>query len=198
MLMKSLKDEIALAWQKLQTAVANGTSDTYCLRLWSQFIRLRDGGRCVVCHTKRQLSAHHIVRKSFLPQAQFQTGNGITLCRPCHAEPHKAFNQKPDLSLPMDAQCGEHLELLTALFGTLVNDAKKRKMLNDEYYHLSDEVLLVFKDFQGISSTVPFPALVWSRLFSFGSKLQGACLMPFCRQMTLLCGKALSNWALLR
>lgn len=168
--MKPAVDEITMALHKLQAAVANETSAWYCLRLWSRFIRLRDGNRCVVCHTKSDLCAHHIVRKSFLPQARFQTGNGITLCGSCHAEPHEAFNQHPNLDLPMDAQGGENIDILTALFSTLVADAKKRKMLNDEYYYLSDEVLRIFKAFQGLSPDLPFPGsrleqsfLIWQQ-----------------------------------
>lgn len=165
--MKPSTNQITTALYKLRAAVANGASLSYCLRLWSQFIRLRDGQRCVVCHSKNNLSAHHIVRKSFLPEARLQTGNGITLCKICHKEPHKAFNQRPDLDLPMDAQGGENIDLLTRFFGALISDAKRRNMLNDEYYYLSDEVLMKFKAFQSISVDLTFP----------GSRLEQAFLI---------------------
>lgn len=45
-------------------------------------------------------------------EAQFQTGNGITLCKKCHTEAHTGFNRRPDLSLPMNAQGGEKIETL--------------------------------------------------------------------------------------
>src|SRR4051812_14246654 len=92
---------------KLQAALAGGLSREGCLRLWSKFIRERDGHRCVDCHSRCRLSAHHICRKSFLAAAEFQTGNGITLCASCHKEMHDGFNGRPDLGLPVDAQNGE-------------------------------------------------------------------------------------------
>jgi hypothetical protein len=122
----------------------------------------------VICHSKKKkLSAHHIVRKSFLPQAELQTGNGITLCKGCHKEPHKGFNRKPDLDLPMDAEGGEKIDLLTMLFGALLADARGRHLLDDKYYYLSDEVLGIFKAFQSISRQLVFP----------GSRLEQAFLI---------------------
>src|SRR5690349_8596450 len=87
---------------RLRRVVTTGRSLVTCLRLWSEFIRLRDGNRCVACHETKNLSAHHICRKSFFREARFLTGNGITLCRTCHKEVHAGFNGKPDMSLPMD------------------------------------------------------------------------------------------------
>src|SRR5438132_13843361 len=75
----------------LQRSVSTRKSLSYCLQLWSRFIRVRDGNRCVVCHSRHVLLAHLIVRKSFMGEARFQTGNGITLCRRCHREPHQVF-----------------------------------------------------------------------------------------------------------
>lgn len=123
------------ALHRMQCAVLNGRGGPYCLRLWGQFIKLRDGNRCVACHTKRNLAAHHILRKSFLSEARFQTGNGITLCNSCHRESHKAFNRKPNLELPMDAEGGENIELLTAFFDILLSDAKRRHLLRDDFYY---------------------------------------------------------------
>ena len=145
------------ALQQMQCAASKGRSVTYCLRLWSRFIILRDRKRCVSCHTRRNLAAHHILRKSFLTEARFQTGNGITLCKSCHRKPHEAFNRRPDLSLPMDAERGEKIELLTAFFSMLLSDAKRRQLLRDDFYYLSDEVLQKFKLFQGFAPATHFP-----------------------------------------
>ena len=57
----------------------------------------------------------------------------------------------------MDAQGGENIDLLTALYGTLAANAKERNMLVEEYYYLDDEVLGIFKAFQGISPELAFP-----------------------------------------
>lgn len=54
------------ALRRLDNAVLNNRSTSYCHRLWSQFIRLRDLHRCVVCDSPHRVSAHHILRKSFL------------------------------------------------------------------------------------------------------------------------------------
>ncbi|WP_414676703.1 HNH endonuclease [Longimicrobium sp.] len=99
-------DAMEKALRKLQNASSRQRSERYCLRLWSEFVRVRDGGRCVLCDDDDRVVAHHIIRKSFLSEARLQTGNGITLCRLCHRKPHEAFNQRPDLRLPMDAQGG--------------------------------------------------------------------------------------------
>ena len=91
---------------KLQVALAGGLPREQCLRRWSAFIRERDGHRCVDCHSRESLSAHHLCHKSFLAEAEFRTGNGITLYSTCHREMHQGFNARPDLSVPMDAQGG--------------------------------------------------------------------------------------------
>lgn len=142
---------------RLSDALANGLSQKHCLRLWSAFIRERDGHRCVDCHSEINLSAHHICRKSFFDKAQFQTGNGITLCAKCHKEQHQGFNARPDLTLPVDAQDGEKLHLMERLYSILTDDAVERELMQEEYYYLSDEVLAFFKRIQGYNQTTYFP-----------------------------------------
>jgi hypothetical protein len=144
------------ALAKLHDAVATGRSIDTCLRLWSEFVRLRDEGRCVDCHRTRNLAAHHICRKTFLPEARFQTGNGITLCRDCHRELHQGFNGRPDLRLPMDAQNGEKIETLPRLYSILFQDACERGLTSDDYYYLSPSVLAKFKMFQGFEPSDEF------------------------------------------
>jgi len=162
--------EIETALGRLDAAIKAGSSDHRCLRHWSEFIRLRDGHRCVDCHSRRRLSAHHICRKTFLPEARFQTGNGITLCNRCHREAHKGFNGRPDLSSPMDAQNGEKLSYMERLYCILAQDAKARRLLRDDFYFLSDQVLAKFKLFQGFEWQTPFPGsrveqayLIWAQ-----------------------------------
>ncbi|UVK37560.1 hypothetical protein LHFGNBLO_004616 [Mesorhizobium sp. AR10] len=142
---------------KLQAALAGGLSRERCLRRWSEFIRERDGHRCVDCHSRRRLSAHHICRKSFLTDAQFQTGNGITLCSACHREMHRGFNARPDLSLPVDAQGGEKLATMERLYSILTDDAVERGLMRDQFYFLSDELLATFKRMQGYNPATYFP-----------------------------------------
>jgi hypothetical protein len=113
--------------------------------------------RCVMCHETHTLAAHHIIRKSFMPKMQLERGNGITLCRACHREPHEAFNRRPDLMLPMDAEGGDNIDLSAACFRALAEDARLRGLLCDEYYCLSDSSLRTFKRFQGINPDLAFP-----------------------------------------
>ena len=56
-------------------------SSLSCLRLWSAFVRLRDDNTCLGCGSKKDLSAHHVIRKTLLMTARFDAFNGITLCR---------------------------------------------------------------------------------------------------------------------
>lgn len=134
---------------KLQAAMASGASRRRCLRLWSEFIRERDGHRCVDCHSMLRLSAHHICRKSLLGNAELQTGNGITLCISCHREMHEGFNGRPDFGLPVDAQNGEKLHRMERLYSILTDDAVERELMREEFYFLSDELLACFKRMQG-------------------------------------------------
>jgi hypothetical protein len=80
----------------------------------------------------------------------------------------------------MDAEGGEKIDLLTALFGSLIADAKQRHLLTDEYYYLSDDVLETFKAFQSIPRQLAFP----------GSRLEQAFLIwrqtPRCTLNALL------------
>jgi len=147
------------ALQRLNDAIARGRSVPYCRSLWSQFVRLRDGGRCVVCHDDNGVAAHHIVRKSLLAEAHLQTGNGISLCRSCHKQPHEVFNRRPNLDLPMDAEGGEDIELLNEFFWRLLGDARERNLLRDDFYFLSDRALQTFKLAQGFDPGTPFPGM---------------------------------------
>lgn len=142
-------ETILIKLGKLEAALAAGLSRERCLRLWSEFIRERDGHRCVDCHSRHRLSAHHICRKSLLKRAEFQTGNGITLCSSCHREMHQGFNGRPNLNLPVDAQNGEKLHLMERLYCILTDDAVERNLMREEFYFLSDEVLMRFKRMQG-------------------------------------------------
>ena len=99
--------------------------------------------------------------------AQFDTGNGITLCRECHREVHAGFNGRPDMSLPVDAQGGEKLALMERLYSILVDDAVERGLMREDFYFLSDEVLETFRSMQGYGANTHFP----------GSRLEQAYLI---------------------
>ncbi|WP_211464748.1 hypothetical protein [Collimonas silvisoli] len=155
--MNAIKKQVEEAKRRLDNAIADKRTLATCLRRWSLLVRLRDGNRCVVCHQTHKLSAHHICRKSFLPEARLQSGNGITLCGECHDKFHEGFNRRADLSQPMDAQGGEKIEILCWLFEVLARDGEKRNLICDDFYYLSDSVLSKFKMFQGFDPFIAFP-----------------------------------------
>lgn len=166
----SLTSNIEEGLARLQKALANGPPFERCLRRWSEFIRERDGHRCVDCHTRRKLAAHHICRKSFLAEAAFLTGNGITLCRNCHREIHRGFNGRPNLLMPMDAQGGEKLADMERMYAVLSTDAKERGIQRDDFYFLSDNVLGIYKKLQRFEPAAIFPGsrveqayLIWAQ-----------------------------------
>lgn len=168
--MESSLGEVEAAQGRLFNAVVRGRSDRHCLRLWSEFIRIRDGRRCVACLSTGTLFAHHIVRKSFFPQARLQRGNGITLCDDCHREPHEAFNGLPDINQPMDAQGGDDNNLIARYFGLLLADSTVRDLSRHDFYFLHDRVLQSFKELQGFKPDVVFPgtpleqaSLIWNQ-----------------------------------
>ncbi|ADP70736.1 HNH nuclease [Rhodomicrobium vannielii ATCC 17100] len=160
-------EAISFRLTKLREAVVAGRSRLSCLRRWSEFIRERDGYRCVDCHSQEDLSAHHICRKSFFSAAQFDTGNGITLCRQCHKELHAGFNGRPNMLLPVDAEGGEKLGLMERLYSILLDDAVERGLMREDFYFLSDEILGFLRKMQGYEVDTYFP----------GSRLEQAYLI---------------------
>lgn len=56
----------------------------YCLEIWGEFIKTRDGHECVMCGAKSYIQAHHIISRMFLP-TRYDSNNGISLCPKCHA-----------------------------------------------------------------------------------------------------------------
>ncbi|HAU8253965.1 TPA: HNH endonuclease [Vibrio vulnificus] len=139
-------EELEKTYNRLILSCNRDRARATCLNNWSKFIRRRDNNTCVICGSIESVSAHHIVRKSLIPQAQYLPGNGITLCKDCHKEMHEGFNGKPDTSLPMDTQGGEKIEGIAYLFGVLRNSSNGRE---SKYYALSPDVLRMFKQFQG-------------------------------------------------
>lgn len=139
---------------KLIRALETNQSHLTCIRLWSIFIRMRDGTNCLRCGSKQDLAAHHIFRKSFLTSAQYEPGNGITLCRRCHKELHSGFNGRPNMQLPMDAQGGEKAEDISLMLNLLVMKSREHKHHVEEWYYLSKSTLSTINMLQGFDSDV--------------------------------------------
>jgi hypothetical protein len=141
--------EIARRRAALERAIARGCSAGWLLRLWSRFVKVRDGGRCLNCEQEDGIQAHHVMRRTLVPFAALELGNGISLCRPCHRLVHARFNRRPDAALPMGAAQGDDQDEWSFLFGMLMDDATKRGLAHDTLYFLSDELLLFSLAYQG-------------------------------------------------
>ena len=66
-----------------------GRSDPAVAR-WRQAVLKRDGYVCVSCGAVYNLQAHHIQRWADAPSQRAVLENGMTLCRECHVEVHRA------------------------------------------------------------------------------------------------------------
>ncbi len=59
---------------------------------WRKQIFERDDYTCQLCGQRGgKLEPHHIYEFSLYPNKRFDVNNGITLCRKCHLEVHKAY-----------------------------------------------------------------------------------------------------------
>ena len=142
-------EEMVRRLSSLSVAIVRGASSKRLLRLWSTYIRTRDGRRCVNCHSTEGVNAHHIVRKVLYPWGAFELGNGISLCRVCHRKVHATFNRRPDLVAPLGAEHGDDQDEWAFLFGILLDDAVDRGLDPDEFYFIGDHMLRFFVKAQG-------------------------------------------------
>jgi hypothetical protein len=133
----------------LEAAIAKGRSRAWILRLWSRFIRARDNFQCLCCEATDGIQAHHIIRKVTFPESAFDLGNGVTMCRACHARVHAEFNGRPDMSLPLGAEQGDDQDEWAFLFGLLYDDAFRRGLDEDEFYYLGDPAVMFSLGCQG-------------------------------------------------
>lgn len=147
------------ALRALQEATKNARRKRTCLGLWSLFVRERDAHRCVACESTDGVSAHHIVRRTTFPGAELATGNGIALCSGCHGLVHATWNGSPRCGEPLNARGGDDQDTIASLFLELADDAVRGGLIRDDYYHLSDETLNLFKSYQGFPHDVRLAGL---------------------------------------
>ncbi len=141
--------ELDVALRRLSLAVGRRRSSGWRHRLWSRFVRLRDG-RCLGYGASENLTAHHIFRRSVVSIARFDTGNGITLCRRCHRTALAVFNRRPRVGDPLNASGGDDLDLIGDAYGLLVVDARSRGLLRDDHCFVSDALLDWLQAAQGV------------------------------------------------
>lgn len=61
---------------------------------WSDKVRARDK-KCMACHSRYRLVAHHIKSWAEYPKERFHLTNGITLCDGCHTLLHHIYGASP-------------------------------------------------------------------------------------------------------
>lgn len=61
--------------------------------------KIREAGRCDVCNTENDLTAHHLWDKATHPSLAYEVENGVCLCKSCHIEFH-LFCKPSSLSSP--------------------------------------------------------------------------------------------------
>ena len=80
------------AWRGGVTQEQQTARKTWAYRAWRNIVYIRDRWTCQICQMKcvaGNIVAHHIKLFSKHPEVRFNTENGQTLCRPCHARLHK-------------------------------------------------------------------------------------------------------------
>jgi hypothetical protein len=55
----------------------------------SNQVKQRDGYRCRLCHSPKQIEAHHLFGKQRFPKLEYNISNLITLCKKCHTRFHR-------------------------------------------------------------------------------------------------------------
>lgn len=51
---------------------------------WIFAVFKRDNFKCVLCGSKKQIQAHHIIRYADSHSGRYAVGNGATTCNKCH------------------------------------------------------------------------------------------------------------------
>jgi hypothetical protein len=59
------------------------TLKRYCKEIWAEFVKVRDGRRCVLCGETKYLNAHHIITFKCV-HTRHKTQVGISVCSKCH------------------------------------------------------------------------------------------------------------------
>ncbi len=74
--MKKPKDKNSKSYKKWRERVdyKNG------LKSWSKLVRERDGNKCVVCGSDKNLNVHHILDKRFYKEHSLNVDVGVSLC----------------------------------------------------------------------------------------------------------------------
>jgi hypothetical protein len=62
---------------------SNKTLIRYCREIWSELVKTNYSNECFLCHSTKNLQAHHLITKKW-NQTAFLSNNGVALCKDCH------------------------------------------------------------------------------------------------------------------
>lgn len=57
-------------------------------KAWRKAVYERDGYKCQMCGTNKNLHAHHKKEFAKYPELRYEVSNGLTVCQPCHGKIH--------------------------------------------------------------------------------------------------------------
>jgi hypothetical protein len=55
----------------------------YCLEIWSELVKQRDGHKCVICGVIKYVQSHHIITRMYAP-TRYDPNCGLSLCAKHH------------------------------------------------------------------------------------------------------------------
>lgn len=65
--------------------------ETHEYREWRLSVFERDGYKCLLCGSKKNIHAHHIARWADNIEKRLTISNGATLCKACHHRHHRGW-----------------------------------------------------------------------------------------------------------
>jgi hypothetical protein len=83
-------------WRGGVTALRSDGRGTREYAVWRDAVLGRSAGRCERCGSDRHVVAHHLQGWRERPDLRVDAGNGIALCRKCHAAEHGFAQQRRD------------------------------------------------------------------------------------------------------
>jgi 5-methylcytosine-specific restriction endonuclease McrA len=86
-------------YNKLKDSIITYPPDKIKLKAWAA--RVRDSGKCDICESTNNLSAHHLWDKKTHPSLMYQDQNGVCLCTECHNQFHAMYTAKSHVTPAM-------------------------------------------------------------------------------------------------
>lgn len=62
----------------------------WALMTWSKIVKNNGNNKCAICGNNKEVNAHHLIYKKYVPELSLNPNNGIILCKEHHKEVHYA------------------------------------------------------------------------------------------------------------